>query len=303
MTDNTYQTKVYHKQGGDSLVVASGGNIDVEYGGLFSTAGDFYLMSGANLNLYSGAGLNVNSGGILSVGASGILRFLSNAYGQFWSGARLGIYSNAAIDVQSGATLSLGNSALGAMWSDSRWAVLSNANFNIASGGILSGGDSALGKFASGFNFYYGSLSAVNALYMGAILLNRTKVVTVTNSAGAGSGVLSTVSIPSRTGHVIIKASGACSQASMQLYSCLLGEELYICCQSDATANSVSVAILASGGGAVGVSLVGVMGSVLSRIRLDFSGQQSCWAMLKAIADGCWAVVNTSPYVAEDANA
>lgn len=33
MSDATYGPKVYHKQGGDTLVVASGGAIDVEAGG------------------------------------------------------------------------------------------------------------------------------------------------------------------------------------------------------------------------------------------------------------------------------
>jgi len=33
MSDTTYQAKVYHKQGGDELVVASGGKITVESGG------------------------------------------------------------------------------------------------------------------------------------------------------------------------------------------------------------------------------------------------------------------------------
>ncbi len=33
MTDNTYQSKIYEKQGGEELVVASGGKITVEAGG------------------------------------------------------------------------------------------------------------------------------------------------------------------------------------------------------------------------------------------------------------------------------
>jgi hypothetical protein len=177
--------------------------------------------------------------------------------------------------------------------------VKSDGSINLLSGGILSCGDSALGNFASGFNFYFGSLSAVNALYMGAAILTQYNVLTVTNSAGAGSGVLSIVSIPARTGHVIIKASGACSNGSMQLYSCLQGEELYICCHSAASKNSVSVAILASGGGPTGVSLVGIRGSTLSRLLMDFSAMQSCWVRLKAISDSCWAVVQSSPFVAE----
>jgi hypothetical protein len=173
--------------------------------------------------------------------------------------------------------------------------LLSGATFNLNSGVTLSGGDSALGKFASGFIFYYGSLSTIPAFNQGIVLLNRLTVMTIKNSAGAGSGVLSVVSIPPRIGYVIINASGACSNGSLQLYSCIIGEELQICIQGAATRNSVSVAILASGGGAVGISLVGINGSALSRITMDFSAMQSCWVRFKAIADNCWSIMGASP--------
>ena len=39
MADATYQPKVYRKQGGDELVVASGGKITVESGGVVDVAG------------------------------------------------------------------------------------------------------------------------------------------------------------------------------------------------------------------------------------------------------------------------
>jgi hypothetical protein len=39
MADATYQPKVYRKQGGDELVVASGGQINVESGGKITAAG------------------------------------------------------------------------------------------------------------------------------------------------------------------------------------------------------------------------------------------------------------------------
>ncbi len=39
MADATVQPKVYHKQGGDVLVVASGGEINVESGGKLTAAG------------------------------------------------------------------------------------------------------------------------------------------------------------------------------------------------------------------------------------------------------------------------
>lgn len=39
MVDQTYNAKVYHKQGGDELVVSSGGVINIETGGIFKTNG------------------------------------------------------------------------------------------------------------------------------------------------------------------------------------------------------------------------------------------------------------------------
>lgn len=39
MADATYQPKVYHKHGGDELVVASGGVLNVETGGIIKANG------------------------------------------------------------------------------------------------------------------------------------------------------------------------------------------------------------------------------------------------------------------------
>ena len=45
MSDGTYQTKVYERQGGDAVVVASGGKVVVETGG--AIVGDNEAQSGA----------------------------------------------------------------------------------------------------------------------------------------------------------------------------------------------------------------------------------------------------------------
>lgn len=46
----SYQRKVYRKQGGDDLVVASGGTLDVESGGALKIAGTSVTASAAELN-------------------------------------------------------------------------------------------------------------------------------------------------------------------------------------------------------------------------------------------------------------
>jgi hypothetical protein len=62
MADETYTPKVYHKQGGDELVVASGGKITVESGG------EIEIQSGGAMNLESltngapGAGISGGTG-------------------------------------------------------------------------------------------------------------------------------------------------------------------------------------------------------------------------------------------------
>lgn len=60
MADTTYQPKVYRKQGGDELVVASGGKITVESGGIIDYE-----------NMTPGAGI---TGGTGTVYKSGVMR-------------------------------------------------------------------------------------------------------------------------------------------------------------------------------------------------------------------------------------
>lgn len=57
MADASYQPKVYRKQGGDELIVASGGIIDVESGGALKLAGTAVTSSASELNQLAGAGV------------------------------------------------------------------------------------------------------------------------------------------------------------------------------------------------------------------------------------------------------
>lgn len=49
----SYQGKVYRKQGGDELIVASGGTIDIESGGALKIAGTQVRATATELNQYS----------------------------------------------------------------------------------------------------------------------------------------------------------------------------------------------------------------------------------------------------------
>lgn len=68
MADANYQPKVYRKQGGNDMVVASGGTFDIESGGAFKIAGTAVTASAATLNalpsptLTTGAGAGITGG-------------------------------------------------------------------------------------------------------------------------------------------------------------------------------------------------------------------------------------------------
>lgn len=63
MADPTYQVKVYHRQGGDVVVVANGGKIEVESGG------EIEQQSGAKETIQSGSEIEIQSGATLDLQA------------------------------------------------------------------------------------------------------------------------------------------------------------------------------------------------------------------------------------------
>ena len=68
MSDVTYNTKVYLKQGGEELVVASGGKITVEAGGSIEGAGATYTVTNpdnSTIEVNSNA-LRIKPGGVLA---------------------------------------------------------------------------------------------------------------------------------------------------------------------------------------------------------------------------------------------
>lgn len=54
MVDTTYQPKIYKKNNGDNLIVASGGEIDFESGASLKIAGTAVTASAAELNIIDG---------------------------------------------------------------------------------------------------------------------------------------------------------------------------------------------------------------------------------------------------------
>lgn len=74
MADTTYQTKVYTKDGGNTLVVASGGVADVESGGAFKIAGTAVTATAAELNKLAAATPGIAAANVATVadGAFGV---------------------------------------------------------------------------------------------------------------------------------------------------------------------------------------------------------------------------------------
>ncbi|MCK9597724.1 MAG: hypothetical protein M0R06_01710 [Sphaerochaeta sp.] len=67
MADASYQPKVYRKQGGEELIVASGGTLDVESGGSLKIAGTAITATAAEINKLALASFNNKSGYVARV--------------------------------------------------------------------------------------------------------------------------------------------------------------------------------------------------------------------------------------------
>lgn len=87
----SYNTKVYHKQPGDELVVASGGTITVESGGTATVAGIINVTGTLNATTFQiggtafkfkGGTATIGSGSaVISTGLTTVTGFTANVYG------------------------------------------------------------------------------------------------------------------------------------------------------------------------------------------------------------------------------
>lgn len=104
MADATRQVKVYKTQGGDELVVASGGTLTLESGSTQTAAGTRNATGVDNVN--SGGVLNVKSGATLHTqsGSTHTAAGTRNATGvdNINSGGVVNVKSGATLDMQSG---------------------------------------------------------------------------------------------------------------------------------------------------------------------------------------------------------
>ena len=99
----TYETKIHHAEGqngGDELVIESGGTLTVKSGGTIDTTGATDLQSGAAFTVKSGATLTVDSGG--TVANSGAVDVETGGTITVKSGATLAVESGGILDMQAG---------------------------------------------------------------------------------------------------------------------------------------------------------------------------------------------------------
>ena len=102
----TYETKIHHAEGqngGDELVIESGGTLTVKSGGTIDTTGATDLQSGAAFTVKSGATLTVDSGG--TVANSGAVDVETGGTITVKSGATLAVESGGVLDMQAGSKL------------------------------------------------------------------------------------------------------------------------------------------------------------------------------------------------------
>lgn len=84
MADATYQPLVYRKQGGNELIVASGGVIDVESGGSLKLAGTAITATAAEINQaadISGVNEIVTATNVIAASENGATYYLNAAAG------------------------------------------------------------------------------------------------------------------------------------------------------------------------------------------------------------------------------
>lgn len=101
--DATYQTGVYHAQGGNTLVIKSTGDIENHGGYDVESGGTLEVKSGGDLQVESGGSITLETGGILDVDSGADLQVDGSVTIQ--SGGQVAVQSGADFDIESGGSL------------------------------------------------------------------------------------------------------------------------------------------------------------------------------------------------------
>lgn len=145
--------------------------------------------------------------------------------------------------------------------------------------------DIAIKQGGGSFLFFGDEISASDAQKTFNLGILKADVQTIANSAGAGSGVLSTVTVPN-VGIVVYSLAAAASNASALIGSCLVGDEKLIIFKTTGAAASVifstaTASIFIYGGG-----------GQLSSITAHGSAASNPVIRLTAIDTDTWAVTD-----------
>ncbi len=126
-----------------------------------------------------------------------------------------------------------------------------------------------------------------------ALIGAQINVTTIINSAG----VLSTTTIPSNTGFVILSIADAASDASAFLPSCTQGQVMVLMARGVGSIGSVFISNLA------GVSIVGFISGDMSSISFHLSANSQPFIRFACLSDNEWSVLETAGQVTLNASA
>lgn len=292
MADRSYTRKIYHKQGGDEMVVASGGKITIEDGGALymETGADIDIVSGGDIDVASGAGVNIQTGaelvieggGQLTVQSTGELEVESGGNIQIEGGGQISIENTAELEIESGGVLQ----------------IESGGKISAESGGEIELKSGAVMDLQSGFEFYIGSATytaGIRDLLVSLFNYNRMISYAIASNSTAVGVLIPSVIYNYAKFHKIIAASNLAAGALWLASAPSVGMELII--QLDVSAASTtnlgqSTAVVVSCD--AGVIMTPVTYVSNSRMTLINSSNSVAKVHLACLKAGEWAVVSIS---------
>jgi hypothetical protein len=300
MSDKTYTRKIYHKQGGDEMVVASGGKLTIEDGGALNmeSGADISIVSGGDVDIATGAAVNVQTGGEVIVETGGQITVQSGGELEVESGGNVQIEGGGQITIQNTAELEIESGGNVIVEGGGQITIQNTAELEIESGGKISMESGSILELLSGFNFYIGSNTytvGIRDLLVGLFNNNRMASYAIASNSVAVGVLIPSVIYNYAKFHKIIAASNIAAGVLWLASAPSVGMEMII--QIDVSAGSTtnlgqSTAVVISCD--AGRIMVPVTYASNSRMTLTNSSNSTAQVRLVCLKDGEWAVVGVS---------
>jgi hypothetical protein len=189
----SYQPKVYREQGGDSLVVASGGTLQLDSGAIWTIGGVTVTATAADLNAAGGAWTNIDAGSASAAGSldifagTGAGRKLIFTCADTGANSRTMTVTNAAIAATRAYTIpDAGGDGMFVMTTAANTLLVNvnSANRTMSLSGNVTVGStfSTTGTFSSGGNFSTSSTVAITGAFStaGAVSFTGANDISIT---------------------------------------------------------------------------------------------------------------------------